>query len=528
LAAACVAAGLGLAACDQAIETAHEAQRDADKAARITASAGQPRATDALIDRVARTSPDNLNGLQTEVENQAKNPAALKEVVKQQSAEEDLKEAARLLEQALRPDLNAAVKSSLNAQAGVTSLRLAAEQYKRLQDKLSDLSRQAAILEDLAQTATRLGAQAEAIAARARTPASSDVDQARTAVEGRKGDVAKAQAEVTRLEKEIADRQARARQIYSQTEADFRAADGMKGQAAIDAGNKAMTARREADTLNAEAAVLESQLLKARSDLAMAQIGQKEAEAQLATATAGAESTGTWARQNADQINSLREQAKKIVTDPNGVADQYKKFSAAITALDADIKAAAAAAGTAQTKFEQAANDARAARQKVADYVNQVQAEGKDPLKAIAGDYRLQATLQWSAAAAADQAGRIQAAGFTAATIASSISSQVATAYKAASQSDDAKAPVAADGYKQAAVDAFNKAVTAATAGTSLSGPDTDRLKWIGFGLQAVANQGLVLVGDKAALDKAKAAAAEAVKINPAMEDQLRRLTTGI
>ena len=58
LIAGCIAATCMLGACDDAIETAREAQAHANQAARLAASAGQPHPKDALYQRVAR-NPDS-------------------------------------------------------------------------------------------------------------------------------------------------------------------------------------------------------------------------------------------------------------------------------------------------------------------------------------------------------------------------------------------------------------------------------------------------------------------------------------
>src|SRR5438045_2185218 len=57
LTAACIAAGLFLAGCDAAADANRAAQRAADDAAKRSLSAGDPRATDALIEQV-KNAPD--------------------------------------------------------------------------------------------------------------------------------------------------------------------------------------------------------------------------------------------------------------------------------------------------------------------------------------------------------------------------------------------------------------------------------------------------------------------------------------
>ena len=100
-------------------------------------------------------------------------------------------------------------------------------------------------------------AQADAISS-ASKPAvtAADADKAKAAMDDAKGAAGKAQTEVDRLEKEIADKNQQAQQIYAKTDADFAAADSLKGNAAIDAGTKAMADRKQGDALTQQAAEL--------------------------------------------------------------------------------------------------------------------------------------------------------------------------------------------------------------------------------------------------------------------------------
>ncbi len=527
LAAACIAAGLGLAGCDSSTS---QAQRDATEAARRAASAGQPRATDKLYQLVQDTAPEDMNKLQGEVAAKVKaSPDGWKEYLEQQSVEQDLAKANELIQSALTVE-NPAFKSIYGAQQGDNNLLLASGKSVALQEKLAQLVQQALVLQDIAQTAVRLGSQADALA----TPPQAavvDVNKARSQADASKAAVTAAQSEVDRIQKDISAKLDQAKQIYAQTDADFKAADALAGKAAIDAGNKAMDTRKQADTLAAQAAAEDADLAKAKSDLQIATVRQQASDVELASATSAADAAAQWTKQNADRVASFREQAKKIVQD--AVADRYKTFVTLANSLDADIKSAAKAATDARSSYAVASTAEASSRSALSTFASTAVLPSGDPIKLAASDMRTSAILNWSQASASEQAGRINAAGYVAAGIANAISSLVADAYKRAAAGDaPAKPTLDVDAYKNAAVTAFTAAASSAKTGTNLSSPDMEKIKWIGFGLQAIAQQGLSLVADKAMADTARAAAkeagAEAASRNPDMRPQMEGLAVGI
>ena len=528
LVAACVAAGFGIGGCDSSTS---QAQKDAAEAARRAASAGEPRATDKLYQQVEGTSPEDMNKLRTEVEAKVKgSPDGWKEYIEQQSAEKDLAKANELIESALKVE-DPAFKSVFGAEAGDTELQMANAKSAALQDKLTQLAQQALILQDVTQTPSSLGAEADALATLAKAPAADDVEKIRSQADASKAAVAKAQSEVDRIQKDISAKQDQARQVYAQTDADFKAAEALAGKAAIDAGNKAMEVRKQADTLTAQAAAEDADLAKARSDLDIATIQQKENDVALADATAASDMESQWAKGNADRVASLRDQARKVIQD--ALAERYKTFVTLANSLDADIKSAAQSAGQAGSAYAASGTQWQSAQQGLSSYASSAALPNSDPIKLAAADARTGAILNWSQSAASGQAGRINAAGYAAAGIANAIAGQVAEAYKHAGMADaPAKSTLDADAYKTAAVAAFTAAASSAKSGTDKGGGDMDKIKWIGYGLQAIAQQGLSLVADKAMADTARAAAkdagAKAIDGNPDMRPQMEGLAVGI
>jgi hypothetical protein len=500
LAAACIAATLGLAACDAAVETAREAQRDADQAARIAASAGQPRATDNLLDKVASTPLADRDTL-------AKSLGT--DYVKQEPAEKDLARAADLINQALKSDLADSVKASLQAEAAHIALTHAGEQYNGLRGRLEDISRRVLTLQSFAQLAVEMGSEANAISASVKPPTTEEVDKAKQALSAAQAAVQKAEAEVKRFQDEINSKQEQARGIYSRTQAAFQQADALKGKEAIDAGNKAIEESKQGDALMAEAGNLEPKLAQARTALATAQIGQKDAERQVATATAAYEAGNTWVKQNTDRINALRDGAKKIVSGENGVAAQYAQLLKIAGELEPLIKDAYTTAEAARSQYGNARSLNDRVLGEVASKASERGLESSDPLIKLARDPRASALLSWGQAAAAEQAGRIQSAGYQAATLVGGVKTAVDKAHQAAGMPATAASPLNAAEYQKNAAASFTAALEAAKAGNGGSGPEVDRLKWIGWSLQALANQGLAVTAPDAAQARNFASAAK-------------------
>jgi hypothetical protein len=542
LSTACLLAALGLGACDAAIETAHEAQRDADEAARLAASAGKPRATDKLLDRVKSGDVDALRnqvkapdarGLRSELVAGLTEPTKDKDLTAalEELTIKDLEKANAAMTRALGFKPGPALESAFHTEAGNIAMQLSAARFQAVQGKLQDLARGASALQLLSETAIGLGAEAASLTANAKAPAQADVDKARGTLDERAKAAAAAGAEVARIEKEIADRQAQARTIYAATDAAFQAADAQKGQAAIDAANKATADRKRAEALTEEAANLEPALVQARRAQTLAQIQQKDAEAHLAAAQAAFDAAAATAKQMQDRAAALRQAAAKILNDPDGIAAQYKALAALADDIDKSLASAAKAADDARGAFGRASTSYSAAMNDLKKLIADLTLDNKDILVRISNDTRPRALLSWNQSAALDQAGRIQLAGFTAARIMEGVVRQAQLSYQAAAVPADAavKAPATTATYRKAAADAFTAAVAAADAGVGMSGPDLEKIKWIGFSLKAISQLGLARTADgppaATALADAQKTATDAVTRNPDLRTQMQRLT---
>ena len=67
----------------------------------------------------------------------------------------------------------------------------------------------------------------------------------------------------------------------------------------------------------------------------------------------------------------------------------------------------------------------------------------------------------------------------------------------------------------------FDSAAASARDFNTRPGADLDKIRWIGLSLQATASQGSYLAGNRNALADATKAKADALRINPALSDQL-------
>src|SRR5207248_2135468 len=140
------------------------------------------------------------------------------------------------------------------------------------------------------------------------------------------------------IEKQIADKQAQARDIYAKTDQAFLAADKIKGKDAIAAGNKAMQDRAEGDKLTQEAALLEPALITARSELATALIREQDANARVKTTQAVLDNANSLAQDNSKRRDMLSTRAKQLVADTNnGLMGHYKKLADLSAQIDADL-----------------------------------------------------------------------------------------------------------------------------------------------------------------------------------------------
>jgi len=518
LAAACVAAGMLLAGCDSSSSTS-TAQNATDDAAGRAVSAGEPRATDKLMDAAS----GDLKALQNTLESKVKSGSTISDYVVQNGADKDLDAAIKQLQGAITTDTPSALKAGLLTQLGSIQLNLAEYRQGVLQADIIEINQQAAQLQTLAQAAANLYAQADVLEKGALAPDSTEADKARTAVADRQKALADAQAKAAALQDQIGQKEAAARQIYTDTDAAFTAADTKKGQTAITAGNKAMDDRKQADTLMAEAGNLGPQFARAQADLTLAQVALNDAQQKSQLAQAAYDQAKAASSQTATRVTALRGAAAKIVGDaanPDSLTSRYKAFLDLAGKLDIEVRNAVAPADAASSSFKSAYDAHNTYFNETLKKADDTSLKPDDPLRKALKDDRLGVILSWSQSAAQQQAGRSLLAGAQA----SDTITDVSALAGAAKVTIDPKVSLNGTQCREDAAKRFLSAATIAKTADGKAAPansDLDRIKWIGFSLEASANHGAYLAGNAAALDLAKAAKATAVGRNPTLAAQL-------
>lgn len=499
LAAACLCAAFALAGCGSDFQTAQadqSANQKIQEAARIAASAGEPRAKAQLVEDA---DGGDLASLQSKI------AANRGQYIVQKSIEDDLNAALKMLPSASDPDLSSATKSSVEAESGEIQLRLSQQKLTRIQADLDDLAAQGMRLGTLAQAAAALNNQAKSIsdASPAGVPAE-DVTQAQKALVEARAAAANDDQKVRSIQEKMVTARSQAQQIYAQTDAAFLAADKLKGQAAIDAGNKAMEDRKQAEDLMVQAGNLEADLAVAQAQLAISTLDATQAEQKLSTAQAASDDSAAFAKGNAGRAAALKKAADGLVNGDDGVAARFKTFSALAAKIDGEIKSAAADADHAASGFGSAASDFTAFRKSFQDRIEKANLDSADPVVKFSKDERFSTLLKWSQANAQIQSGQVNLAGYQAAKIASLAATQAAAAGVS-----DAASPISGKDYQSAAAARFATAAqTASSIDSGRANPDVDKIKWIGYSLEALAYHGQSLTDTD---DKAQASAQTAL-----------------
>ncbi len=444
--------------------------------------------------------------------------------------EKDLASAADKLKAAIVGDLRPGEKSTIEAQLGSTQLQVSIAQYLSLQKEIGDLTEQAIALQDAAQAAIDVGSDATtlekgAASATAGVAQLKDAaDKAAAEVTARQAALTQAQGKIKAIQDQISAKDVQARKIYANTDAAFQASDALKGAAAIAGGKKAMDDRRAADQLMADIGNLAPDLLQAQGDVALAQVSLNDAQNLAKGAVQAHDSAMAAEEKTVQRAKDLRAAATKMVNDPNGVKQKVAAFTDAYSKLDKKIKEATTAADQAAASFGSASTDFRSAVDDAKKVVDDRQLDASDPLSKFAHDSRMTAILLWSQSAAAQQGGRVQLAGADAADMVAATLTLAGMAYAAAQATDAPKPP--ANSYLGDAGTHFTRAADTAANGNRLPAPaqsDLDRIKWIGYGLEASAQLGVYRAtgNNAAALTAAKTAQANAVRGNPALESQM-------
>jgi hypothetical protein len=517
LTAACAATAFFLMGCDDSSVTA--VQNASAQAAGRAISAGEPRATPKLISEV------NNDGLRQMLENRAKT-GPIADYVAQNPADKDLNDAIKQLQDALGLDPKGLARVGLQSQLAATQLQLSDARLAPLRADLMTLNQQAAAIIKLAQSVADLNTQITALE-NTKSDAAPDVSGAQDLVTQKQQALTAAKSKVDDLQKQIAAKEAQARQIYTDTDAAFAAAEAQKGKPAITAATKAMDDRKQAEKLMSDAGILAPELARAQADVDLAQVALNDAQRASTTAQATAERVAKAASEKNGRLQELRDAAAKLVDPPgankdNGLNARVAACVATFAKLDREIRDAAAPAVQSAANFKTAATGYHTYANEVTSKATEAGIDAADPLMKVFKDDRSEALMAWSQSAAQQQAGRIYLSGVQAFDL---LGKAVNAATQAKIKVDAKFATPAADParaeFAKLADGLFDDAANSAKGGTDRNGTELEKIKWLGYSLAATAYHGAYLAGNSGALTNAKASRTKAVEKNAALEAAL-------
>jgi hypothetical protein len=518
LAAACAAAGLLLGACDTSNNTT-TAQKTGREAAGRMMSAGEPRATDKLMTEAAT---GDLTALARQLTDRAKSGGGIGDYVQVNTSAKDLETAIQQLQSALALNPDIGTKVGLTMQLGAAQLQLADARAAGVESDVRTLSQLAEGLQSQIQEVTALNSQAEVLEKAIQPPNRAVMDKAKAAVAEKQKALEDLQAKVRDLQAQIASRDAQARTIYAATDAAFTAADALKGKASIDAANKAMNDRKQAEDLVAESGMLAPVLAQAQADQALAQVALNDAQQAAALATAAYDHATEDAAATAKRVDELRKAAAAVVDsegkDENGLTKRLGKYMELAGKLDPEIRQALTAADAAAGSFNTASAGFASYISDLSKKVGATGAKSDDPLQAIVKDPRMPVLITWSKSAAEQRAGRLCLAG---AQTFNQVAAVIAAAGQANVKAKSEISPEVRSYYAGEATKKFQSAMASAESGNQRKGGDLDKIRWIGLSLELTARQGASLAGNRGALEKAADLKKEALTLNPGLSEQL-------
>ena len=505
LVAACVLAG-SLAACgDSPTAAANKvATENSAKAARQIASAGDTRASEALIKQVYETPISGLSELDKQIKAKlTPNSDAYKTYISKRPVMDDLAEADKLLKLALSSpgQPSESVQAVVVAQQAHVANLEAQTLLAQLQEQMLALATKASDIQTLASRITVTGKLATAIDAHKETGTqglSKAIEDAKTGATTAEATVKEKQSALQALEAQIIQKRDDGQKLLQKAQADQLAATQAKGDASVEAFKQAIAVKAQAELLLQEVSILEPQRDAAANDANAAQIQLTEAQTIASTMQTSLERQTANIASAQNTARQLHEQATGMVKAPeNGLEAQVKDFLAAAAKIDEKVNHIETLAKSA------AANYANAKR-----------------LPAGETNTRDIATLfQICQAGANAHAGEANLAAWAIADLQNAVAKTAGAAYAAADYKTDPivdagnKGKTAKEeGLKQLqTADDILKAITEGGGVADLSAP-----KWLAFSLRSIVNNGLyAFTGDTDKLKLTREAAEEALKRNP-------------
>ncbi|MCL2646923.1 MAG: hypothetical protein FWD61_07935 [Phycisphaerales bacterium] len=529
MAGACLVTALTLSGCDSATSEANKkAQKQANEAARIAGSAGDLRPTDKFANDLAGKDKAEQDRIGKEaadaIKADDKNAKGVwKTYLEQRTAAEDLKISLDKVNEAVKtPELaDSGLKAALQAQVGMTAaaqtqvkLQEMETKFTQLVQKVIDMQTSASYLEDLGN---------EAVVLEKRAQLGTPPGTVKVTVEDAKAQVAKAQAAVTDLQNQITTKEQRALQVYAETDAAMAAADNMPGLQAIEHAKKAVEARKEADNLRAEVLNLQPQLSQAKLDLAVSQIRQSQAEAEVEGNTTAAERSKAASQIAADHAAAMRKNVQELMKDKGGLEEMAADFTKMAEELKKQANEAVASGSAAATAYK-AAQQAWSAQQ--TEILKLKEDPKMDAVVRAWSSRDMYQLLQLAEATAKEQVGRAYLLQVLAERYRGMANIAMATAQKAAGIStetaatapDESNLAAKAKGEFMEANRIVDSVVPPGTSsGDSATGP-ARAMKWLGFTLKAVGSHGIYTLSDgkdQDALKAAQDAAKKAKELNP-------------
>ncbi|MGN6367408.1 MAG: hypothetical protein ACTHN5_04015 [Phycisphaerae bacterium] len=525
--AASIAAALSLAGCNRSGpgEASENASVASDRAARVTASAGEPRLKPDFAAQLKGKDPSEIEQTRQSVASAIKNDkenqhGVWKQYLDQKSVAADLDTAAEILKKSADSSefTEPAMKSSVQAQLGATQLATARLHLSDAQQKLLELTEQVTQLQSTALYVNLLGAQAGAHETLAKGDQPADLSKLQSTLDQRKSAADQAQKAVDDIQNQMKDKQQQASKIYSDTDAAFAASEGMKGTASIDAARKAMDDRKQADELSEQAANLQPSLDEAMAKLQMAKIQEADAQSQLTSATSGNKQSDMRVQNANQQAKNLHDQAKELLGGDNGLDAKYKAFTELADSIKGDITKAASASSAAAQSYASAAQSEGKFISKLSD----LNLPSDDPLmKGKANQNHLKAVLTLGQVAAKDEAGRTNLIAYIVGQLRSTAAKAMSQAYAAAGTPKDTGAEAADRDTDTAKTEALSNFDSAATTADSIAtvAPEGSPEKWLAYTLKAVALHGKYLITHQPNDMKDFQAAAQAAQAqNPFLE----------
>jgi len=540
LAAVALATVLGVGGCgDSQTAQSNKAVTEAsNKAARQTASAGDFRPTEGLTRRVnggedpAKIADDiksKVTGDRAPIEAQT----AYKTFITQKPISDDLKEVANYLNTVRGADgsADAQFKGLILAQSGQVANEQAQLHLTSMENSLRDLSNLAVDIQTQAGTIATLGSQASLADQRSKLGPKDmpkTIEDAKTALEQAKKDAGDKTQAAAAVKADIDQKKAEAQRLYDQSAKDLQAADQAKGMGSIDAYNKAIAVRGQADQLAADATSLQPKLLAATDDARMAQAMVTDGEEAVRALSVAGDTFGNRSKGATEESKQYAAAAAKRVTDPeSGLSKKLNDFKILAAKIDEEVDLAVKDATNAGKSFENARSELVNFRDEISKKRDTFKAN--DSLLKVGQDRKPEAMMYLCKASAEYRVGQAHLISMTAASLQDFVAQSVGPAFKAAAISTDA--PAGAGDRLAKARDAAKTSFEAAR--KSLDNVVGDRPmfafaeyeapRWLGFTLKAVVCQGLAIASTDAgdqqkAKDDSAAAAKAAVDRNPGLQ----------